>query len=170
MLGTENVMVCNAISFNVTIQAYVSLRSAVKPSIRPPYIFLIFAFVHVLSAVVNLGYDVRLPSRAAKDVLGMVIPVLFIWVGGTLPVTTVRPNRDVAKPYHTPTSSQTVPEDDVTLWQWFTFSFVEPIFGISDKRTLQATDVWNLSPYFQHRNLFNKYLEYRTAYVYRSPP
>ncbi|KAI5836067.1 P-loop containing nucleoside triphosphate hydrolase protein [Schizophyllum commune Tattone D] len=144
--------------------AYVSLRSAVKPPIRPPYIFLIFAFVHVLSAVVNLGYDVRLASRAVKDVLGMVIPVLFIWVGGTLPVTTVRPNRDVAKPYDMPTSSQTVPEDDVTLWQWFTFSFVEPIFGISDKRTLQATDVWNLSPYFQHRNLFNKYLEYRTAH------
>ncbi|KAL1739961.1 hypothetical protein HDZ31DRAFT_20024, partial [Schizophyllum fasciatum] len=145
--------------------AYVFLRSAVKPPATPPYLFLVFAFVYVLAAVVRLGYDARLgPTRAAKDALVMIIPALYIWVGGTLPVKTVRPNEDVARPHDTPTACQTVPEDDVTLWQWFTFSFVEPIFGVSDKRTLQAADVWNLSPYFQHKNLFNKYLEYVTKH------
>lgn len=145
--------------------AYVTLRTSVKPPATPPYMFLIFAFLYVLSAVVSLGYDARVSTgRAVKDVLEMVIPGLFTWVCGTLPVKTARPADNVAKPTSPPSVLLTVPEDDVTLWQWFTFSFVEPIFGVSDQRTLQATDVWSLSPYFQHRNLFNKYLEYRRAH------
>lgn len=53
-----------------------------------------------------------------------------------------------------------MPEDSVTLWQWCTFSFVEPLFKVASLRRLEETDVWTLSPYFKHRNLFNKQLEY----------
>ena len=56
-----------------------------------------------------------------------------------------------------------MPEDNVTLWTWMTFSFVEPIFGVANKRTLNETDVWSLSPYFTHKNLFLKYLDYQRA-------
>lgn len=59
-----------------------------------------------------------------------------------------------------PSNELTMPEDDVNLWSWSTFSFVEPIFKVSNSRTLNETDVWALSPYFTHKNLFNKYLEY----------
>lgn len=54
-----------------------------------------------------------------------------------------------------------MPEDQVTLWQWCTFSFVEPIFGVAMRRRLELEDVWSLSPFFKHKNLFHKYLEYR---------
>ena len=53
-----------------------------------------------------------------------------------------------------------MPEDGVSLWEWMTFTFVEPIFGVAAKRTMDETDVWSLSPYFTHKNLFLKYLEY----------
>jgi hypothetical protein len=33
------------------------------------------------------------------------------------------------------------------------------------KKTLNDTDVWSLSPFFRHKNIFNKYLEYRAMYV-----
>ncbi len=57
-----------------------------------------------------------------------------------------------------------MPEDDVTLWSWSTFSFVEPLFSLANARTLNESDVWSLSPYFRHKNLFNKYLEYNKRY------
>ena len=54
-----------------------------------------------------------------------------------------------------------MPEDGVNLWQWMTFTFVEPILGIATQRTMMdETDVWSLSPYFTHKNLFLKYLEH----------
>lgn len=56
------------------------------------------------------------------------------------------------------------PEDNVTLWSWCTFSFVDPIFKLASERTLNDTDIWSLSPYFLHRNIFRKYLEYRSQF------
>lgn len=54
-----------------------------------------------------------------------------------------------------------MPEDAVNLWQWCTFSFVEPIYGVAMKRRLEHADVWSLSPFFKHKNLFKKYLDYQ---------
>ena len=58
-----------------------------------------------------------------------------------------------------------MPEDNVSLWEWSTFSFVERIFPVAVSRRLEIEDVWALSPYFKHKNLFNKYLDYRQTYV-----
>ncbi|KAI0749685.1 P-loop containing nucleoside triphosphate hydrolase protein [Daedaleopsis nitida] len=57
-----------------------------------------------------------------------------------------------------------MPEDSVDLWSWSTFSFVEPLFKVSNARTVNDTDVWKLSPYFTHKNLFRKYLQYTSDY------
>lgn len=64
-----------------------------------------------------------------------------------------------------PSYDLTMPEDSVNLWSWLTFSFVEPIFEVSNKRTLNEIDCWSLSPYFKHKNIFNKYLEYYEKYA-----
>src|ERR1700728_102483 len=57
------------------------------------------------------------------------------------------------------------PEDDATLWSWCTFSFVEPILRLASTRMLNDTDIWGLSPFFLHRNIFRTYLEYRSRWV-----
>ncbi|KZT01394.1 uncharacterized protein LAESUDRAFT_739182 [Laetiporus sulphureus 93-53] len=54
-----------------------------------------------------------------------------------------------------------MPEDSADLLSWSNFSFVEPIFSVAQKRTLNEGDVWSLSPYFKHKNVFSKYLRYR---------
>ena len=53
-----------------------------------------------------------------------------------------------------------MPEDSADLWSWSTFSFVEPLFKVSNARRVNDEDVWTLSPFFTHRNLFRKYLLY----------
>lgn len=51
-----------------------------------------------------------------------------------------------------------MPEDNITLWQWCTFSFVEPMLQLASLRRLEYADVWALSPFYQHKILFEKYL------------
>lgn len=58
-----------------------------------------------------------------------------------------------------------MPEDSVNLWSWMSVSFVAPIFQVAKKRTLNEPDVWSLSPFFTHKNLFTKYLKYTEKYV-----
>ena len=60
-----------------------------------------------------------------------------------------------------PSIKLSMPEDDVTLWSWCTFSFIEPLFALANSRTLHDEDVWTLSPYFRHKVLFEKYLDYK---------
>ena len=57
------------------------------------------------------------------------------------------------------------PEDAASLWQWMSFSYVEPIFKAAGDHTLDDEDVWTLSPFFKHKNIFNKCLQYFEQYV-----
>ena len=45
------------------------------------------------------------------------------------------------------------------------FSYVEPIFKSAGDHTLDEEDVWTLSPFFKHKNIFHKCLQYFEMYV-----
>lgn len=86
------------------------------------------------------------------------LAVAAICLAGTYPLAPILPAKNVAKPGSQPTMSETCPEDATTFWGWMTFGFVEPLIQLAGKRTLTEADVWQLSPFFQHRNIFQKFL------------
>ena len=59
----------------------------------------------------------------------------------------------VERVHHAP-----MPGNSADLWSWF--SFVEPLFKVSNAGRVNDEDVWTLSPFFTHRNLLRKYLQY----------
>ncbi|KAF7311117.1 P-loop containing nucleoside triphosphate hydrolase protein [Mycena chlorophos] len=144
---------------------YTALRIALHPPITPPYVSAAFAFVQFLAPLIQLTLELvdTQPDFEATAfyAVRILLPAAFLYVLGTLPMQSVPPAQNVAGPTEVPSVFKTCPEDNVTLWQWATFSFVEPMFDVANKGTLNDTDVWSLSPYFKHKNLFNKYLEYR---------
>ncbi|KAJ7193321.1 pleiotropic drug resistance ABC transporter [Mycena pura] len=143
---------------------YTSLRIAFNPPITPPYLSATFASIECVATFIQLLLDVARPEGGAKrafEYVRIIAPAIFVWVAGTLPLQTIAPAQNVANPTDIPSVSFSCPEDHVTLWQWATFSFVEPVFKLANKGTLNDGDVWTLSPYFKHKNLFNKFLEYR---------
>ncbi|KAI0789892.1 P-loop containing nucleoside triphosphate hydrolase protein [Abortiporus biennis] len=154
---------------NVTVsQSYILLRVLLKPIVIAPY-FLIFLYLaHALAALVDLSvllsdgkYDT---SSILLNLLRLAVPLGLAWVAGSYPLLAVPPCKYVATEIDIPSNTLSMPEDNVNLWSWSTFSFVEPIFGIAKQRTLNESDVWSLSPYFTHKNLFNKYIEYTRAH------
>ncbi|KAF8634908.1 hypothetical protein AX15_000655 [Amanita polypyramis BW_CC] len=137
----------------------------VRQYATPPYLAMLFSSLELFVLIPDLA----IPQSAADVYLGLtqfihiILIVSFIWVAGTLPLNAFRPEA-VAKPEDIPSNKLSCPEDDVTLWSWSTFSFVEPIFAISNARTTDENDVWSLSPFFQHKVIFSKMLEYRAKY------
>ncbi|KAI0833629.1 P-loop containing nucleoside triphosphate hydrolase protein [Trametes gibbosa] len=93
-------------------------------------------------------------------VLQFSVPSVLVWLAGTYPLQAVWPAKNVGRPSEPSSNSRTMPEDSTDFWGWSTFSFVEPLFKISNTRTVNDEDVWELSPFFTHKNLFTKYLSY----------
>ncbi|KAK7063980.1 P-loop containing nucleoside triphosphate hydrolase protein [Favolaschia claudopus] len=150
---------------------YTSLRIASNPPITPPYLSIAFASIQCVLPLIYLTLEVYEGGSLDSSLVSaarIVAPAVFLWIAGTLPVQNVVPATNVAGPKDVPSMTLTMPEDKVSLWEWSTFVFVEPIFGVANKGTLNEEDVWTLSPYFKHKNLFNKLLEYRAKYPTRS--
>ncbi|KAI0636054.1 P-loop containing nucleoside triphosphate hydrolase protein [Trametes polyzona] len=100
----------------------------------------------------------------ALNVLQVSLISLLVWLAGTYPLQAVWPAKNVGRPSELSSSAYTMPEDSTDFWGWSTFSFVEPLFKISNVRTVNDEDVWTLSPFFTHKNLFTKYLRYVAKY------
>ncbi|KAJ6575411.1 pleiotropic drug resistance ABC transporter [Mycena capillaripes] len=148
---------------------YTSLRIALNPPITSPYLSVIFAFIQCVVPLIHLSFDMvhsggNPSSMTLFNGARLIAPAIFLWIAGTLPLQTVAVSTNIAGPKDIPSVTLSCPEDNVTLWQWATFSFVEPIFHLANKGTLNESDVWTLSPYFKHKNLFNKCLEYRARH------
>ncbi|EGN94459.1 hypothetical protein SERLA73DRAFT_114694 [Serpula lacrymans var. lacrymans S7.3] len=144
--------------------AYASLRVWIKPPKTPPYLLMLFSIAHAVTAAVGFVIRDITAGSVAIFVLRILFSILYAWVAGILPLQSIRPAKNVAKPTDIPSSSISCPEDNVNLWSWCTVSFVEPLLSLAEKRTLNGSDIWCLSPFFKHKNLFNKCLKYRSRY------
>lgn len=163
----------------------VAIRLLFKPPATPPYLLLLFYTACALAAFADLLADILAhtsPGSAGilADILRIAVPLVSLWIGGTYPLDRVLPCPNVAREkdvrnLHTrsaeyndgfvphlqvPSSDLTMPEDSVSLWSWITVSHVEPLFRIASVKTVDEADVWSLSPFFMHKNLFTKYLAY----------
>ncbi|KAG9032385.1 hypothetical protein FRB95_001506 [Tulasnella sp. JGI-2019a] len=136
--------------------AYFAARTVARPKTTPPYALIcfsvIFFVINAAHATSESGPAMWVSILQRMECLGIVGVGLRFHLQGHLS------DNDVAEPGAVPTSSTTSPEDKVRLSNWFTFSWVQPIMDLAGLQTLDDENVWQLSPYFKHRNLFAKYL------------
>ncbi|KAF8899072.1 hypothetical protein BD779DRAFT_1781441 [Infundibulicybe gibba] len=164
--GDVSVVIINAF-LGFTTWSYIFLRLIITPPTTTPYASMILAFSHALDPlfrIISTSTQSGWPDRLFLQLIQIAIPLSFVWVGGTFPLKATRPGLNVARPTDVPAATLSCPEDDVTLWSWSTFSFVEPIFDLAKRGTLNDSDIWGLSPFFRHKNIFNKCLQYRARY------
>lgn len=62
-------------------------------------------------------------------------------------------SEDICRPYQTPTSKLRSPEDNFTLWNWMSVSWMGPTVKTACERQLHDEDVWTLPLEFQHSRL-----------------
>ncbi|KAG1754951.1 P-loop containing nucleoside triphosphate hydrolase protein [Suillus paluster] len=132
---------------------YTTLTLLWRAPLTPPYLLILFALSQIAAACV---YYFSLSDHAAGPIVVVLVRILisasFVYVAGLLPLQAVRPALNVASSTDTPSSGLSSPEDDANLWSW------------QWKRTLNDDDVWCLSPFFRHKNLFKKCLDYRSRH------
>jgi len=157
----------------------------VRPPLTPPFLFLLFAACLASLQLLETAnsFSTETSGSLFTGLLLLALHGSYITVAGLLPLKPYKPGLNVAGPddvgvvsmyvkpqelipvLQIPSATKTCPEDNVNLWEWNTFTFVEPIIRLASKRRLGELDVWSLSPFFSHKNIFTKCLEWRRRLV-----
>lgn len=66
-----------------------------------------------------------------------------------------------------PSSDLRSPEDDLTIWQFMTVSWMSPLIGVGSKRQLNEEDIWSLGHQFQHRLLHDRFADLKGSVTRR---
>jgi len=77
------------------------------------------------------------------------------------------PMREISKPFESPTHELRTPEDNMTLWQFLTISWMSPLIALASARQLNDEDVWSLGFEFQHRKLHDNFRDLQGSVVKR---
>lgn len=68
-----------------------------------------------------------------------------------------QPAIDISAPMSTPTSALRSPEDNITLWQFMSVSWMTPLIRMGYGRQLEDEDVWQLAYEFHHQRLHDSF-------------
>jgi hypothetical protein len=91
-----------------------------------------------------------------------------IFVIITMPFTTTNSSPDkVSVVGSTPSHRHRSPEDNLTLWQFLTVSWLSPMLAIGPKRALNEEDVWTLAYEFQHTRLHEQFQKLKGSVLSR---
>jgi len=85
------------------MKCYISFRVCLKTCKTPPYCFVIFASVYALQLSIGIGFTVLSGKVKWSDlewsILNLLFVGAFIYIAGTLPLTTSLPCQNVAGPH-----------------------------------------------------------------------
>ncbi|KAF2236282.1 P-loop containing nucleoside triphosphate hydrolase protein [Viridothelium virens] len=99
--------------------------------------------------------------------------VLFAAVAATLNVLLMPlrdpslPLEDISPVFTAPKDSLRSPEDNLTLWQFITVSWMAPMISVGSNRQMHDDDVWFLAYVFQHRRLHESFRQLRGSVTRR---
>lgn len=77
------------------------------------------------------------------------------------------PSDQISQPFEIPTHQLRSPEDNMTLWQFMTVSWMAPLMALGSARQLNNEDVWSLGFEFQQEGLHNSFRELSGSVVKR---
>ncbi|EHY58849.1 hypothetical protein HRR83_001892 [Exophiala dermatitidis] len=73
----------------------------------------------------------------------------------------------VSRPFTAPSNAYRSPEDNLTLFQWMTVSWMSPLIKLGTQRQLHDEDVWSLGYEFQHQHLHEAFRELKGTVIRR---
>lgn len=77
------------------------------------------------------------------------------------------PKDQICPPFGQPTSQFRSPEDNLSLWQFMTVSWMMPLISLGSARQLNDEDVWSLPFEFQHSILHESFRDLKGSVVRR---
>ncbi|KAH9900404.1 ABC transporter [Xylariomycetidae sp. FL2044] len=102
------------------------------------------------------------------DKLSLVASIAAIVTVVLMPMRSTHFSREGISPVGaTPTKMLRSPEDDITLWQWMTVSWMAPLLSVEKTKQIDGDDVWALGYEFQNARLHDLFGVLRGSVIRR---
>jgi ABC-type multidrug transport system fused ATPase/permease subunit len=142
-------------------EALAGLLVAIHRPATPPVSLLILhssIFVSELVLLTNCRSALRFQDVPA--VLGLLAALSAIGIMLSMPLRNPNlPKHQISPVFKLPTSKLRSPEDNLTLLQFMTVSWMAPLISVGATRPMNDEDVWSLSYEFRHRLLHDRFRE-----------
>ena len=139
-----------------------------RPATTPKALLVLYCGILVTQFVILIeGHSKASPEQLPAILvpfaaLGAIMAIL------SMPMRNPSLSSDKISPvFGHPTSQLRSPEDNFTLWQFMTVSWMSPLITLGNERQLHDEDVWNLGHEFQHRGLHDQFRELRGSVLSR---
>ena len=139
-----------------------------RPKTTPFGILAIVLSLVTIKIVLLVDARFVLHAQDIPACLGLLIGLLAVAVILCMPLRNPGLSNDgISTPFGHPTSQLRSPEDNLTLWQFMTFSWMTPLISLGSARQLNDEDVWSLGFEFQHSILHDSFSKLKGSVVRR---
>ncbi len=139
-----------------------------RPKSTPASLLLLFIAVLLCRLIVLFDASKIEGAFDALTILESCIAVLSIITILSMPFRDPDMKiSDVCQPFKTPTYELRSPEDNLSLWQFMTVSWMTPLISLGSIRQLHNEDVWKLPFEFQHTRLHILFRELKGSVIRR---
>ena len=119
-------------------------------------VIVIILFATRLAAMVEIPSNLRLSDIPAF--IGLILSLSATIIILCMPLRDpALPKDEICAPYEVPTHRLRSPEENLTLWQFMTVSWMSPLIHRGSSKQLNDEDVWSLSFEFQHKGLHESF-------------
>ncbi|KAG8737214.1 hypothetical protein FRC10_008460 [Ceratobasidium sp. 414] len=157
-IGTFIVLIT---SLSLVSWVYSTLRPGLRPSCTPYYDLFTIYGAHFLAAGFRIYETAGMGHGFSLARLIFVLDATLSLLG--LVVILSMPLNGLGKFYDDEDGNAPSLEDQCTLWQWISFTWVNPLISIGVERPLDEKDVWQLSQTMQTRVLMRKFFELKQS-------
>jgi hypothetical protein len=151
-----DMMLFLTIAWAVAVLLVAILRPATVPkTLLVLYISIFFSqTIILLDGVSELGRD-KVPLALAPSAALCTIAIIL-----NMPLRNPSlPTKEISPAFGPSTSELRSPEDNLTLWQYMSISWMTPLIKLGNSRQLNDDDVWDLGYEFKHKLLSDKFRE-----------
>ncbi|KAI6246266.1 Pleiotropic ABC efflux transporter of multiple drugs YBT1 [Erysiphe necator] len=129
---------------------------------KPIFVCLPITFLSISITQIIIFIDDKPQQTPFLSIIFRLCPALLSL--GSIVIILNMPFRDfdkleteISPIFSIPNSSFRSPEDNLTIWQFMSVSWMAPLISLGRIRQLNDEDVWSLSYEFKHRLLFEKF-------------
>jgi ABC-type multidrug transport system fused ATPase/permease subunit len=131
-----------------------------RPTTPPVSLLILHSSIFISELIILTHYRSPLRPQDAPAVLGLLAALGAIGIMLSMPLRNPDLPKDQISPvFKPPTSQLRSPEDNLTLLQFMTVSWMAPLISVGATRPMNDEDVWSLSYEFQHRLLHDRFRE-----------
>lgn len=142
--------------------------AAKRPRISSPAILAVFSSLMIIELLTWLNHRRLRRGAYVSNILGACFAFIASVILLRMPLYDPRLSTEkISPPFDIPTSKLRSPEDNLTLWQFLTVSWMAPLISVGSARQLHDEDVWGLSYQFVHKTLHEKFRALRGSFVVR---